>query len=121
MEKFEITPHVEKFEVWSWRLCGLCWFYAVGKVLEMVTHVKVRSARWVSVLILVCTFAVFVLFLVARTLVLENVSMYMYIVTVSINFNWIVCFIVAFIIVIVLASLVFCHFMVTVAFDDNSI
>ena len=68
-----------------------------------------------------CTFAVFVLFLVARTLVLENVSMYMYIVTVSINFNWIVCFIVAFIIVIVLASLVFCHFMVTVAFDDNSI
>ena len=56
MEKFEITPHVEKFEVWSWRLCGLCWFYAVGKVLEMVTHVKVRSARWVSVLILVCTF-----------------------------------------------------------------
>ena len=68
-----------------------------------------------------CTFAVFVLFRVARTLVLENVSMYMYIVTVSINFNWIVCFIVAFIIVIVLASLVFCHVMVTVAFDDNSI
>lgn len=39
-----------------------------------VLHVKVCSARWLSVLFLV--FAVFVLFLVARTLVLENVSMY---------------------------------------------